>query len=212
MSFLLSLSRLIDRVTDRVGHALYWLVLAAVLISAANAAIRKIFNYSSNAYLEIQWYLFSLLFLFLAGYTLLNNEHVRIDIVTGRMSARVRAWIDIVGTLFFLLPMAIIIMWLSWPVFVDAYVRNEVSTNAGGLIIWPARLMVPIGFALLIAQAISELIKRVAFLRGMIPDPSEKHVEKTAEEELAQDILRSRGDLGIAAEIEGIARGRGEKP
>ena len=212
MSFLLSLSRLIDRLTDRIGHLLYWLVLAAVLISAANASVRKLFNYSSNAYLEIQWYLFSALFLFLAGYTLLNNEHVRIDIVTGRLSPRARAWIDIVGTLFFLLPMAIVIMWLSWPVFVDAYERHEVSTNAGGLIIWPARLMVPVGFALLIVQAISELIKRIAFLRGMIPDPSEKHVEKTAEEELAQEIVRSRADLGIAAEIEAIARGREEKP
>ena len=212
MSFLLSLSRLIDRVTDRLGHILYWLILAAVLISAANATVRKLFNYSSNAYLEIQWYLFSALFLFLAGYTLLNNEHVRIDIVTGRMSARTRAWIDIVGTLFFLLPMAIIIMWLSWPVFVDAYDRHEVSTNAGGLIIWPARLMVPIGFALLIVQALSELIKRIAFLRGLIPDPSEKHVEKTAEEELAEEILRSRGDREIATEIEGIGVGRKEQP
>jgi len=212
VSFLLSVSRLIDRVTDRIGHAVYWLVLAAVLISAANATVRKVFNYSSNAYLEIQWYLFSVVFLFLAGYTLLNNEHVRIDIVTGRMSARVRAWIDILGTLLFLLPMAIIIMWLSWPVFVDAYERHEVSTNAGGLIIWPARLMVPIGFALLIVQALSELIKRVAFLRGMIPDPSEKHVEKTAAEELAEEILRSRGDRGIAEEIEGIGVGRGEQP
>jgi len=212
VSFLLSLSRLIDRVTDRLGHILYWLILAAVLISAANATVRKLFNYSSNAYLEIQWYLFSALFLFLAGYTLLNNEHVRIDIVTGRMSARTRAWIDIVGTLFFLLPMAIIIMWLSWPVFVDAYDRHEVSTNAGGLIIWPARLMVPIGFALLIVQALSELIKRIAFLRGLIPDPSEKHVEKTAEEELAEEILRSRGDREIATEIEGIGVGRKEQP
>jgi TRAP-type mannitol/chloroaromatic compound transport system permease small subunit len=212
VSFLLSLSRLIDRMTERIGHAGYWLVLAAVLISAANAAVRKAFNYSSNAYLEIQWYLFSLMFLFLAGYTLLNNEHVRIDIVTGRMPARVRAWIDVFGTLFFLLPMASIIMWLSWPVFVDAYERHEVSTNAGGLIIWPARLMVPVGFALLIVQALSELIKRIAFLRGMIPDPSEKHVEKTTEEELAQEIVRSRADMGIAAEIEAIARGREEKP
>jgi TRAP-type mannitol/chloroaromatic compound transport system permease small subunit len=209
---MLSLSRLIDRMTERIGHLLYWLILAAVLISAANATVRKAFNYSSNAYLEIQWYLFSLVFLFLAGYTLKQNEHVRIDIVTGRLPARARAWIDIFGTLFFLLPMAVIIMWLSWPVFLDAYDRHEVSTNAGGLIIWPARLMVPIGFALLIVQAISELIKRIAFLRGMIPDPGEKHLEKTAEEELAQEILRSRGDLGIAEEIEGIAKGRVEKP
>ena len=211
MNALLALSRLVDRVTERLGHWIYWLVLAAVLISAANAVIRKAFNFSSNAFLEIQWYLFSAIFLFLAGYTLKNNEHVRIDIITGRFSARVRAVIDIFGTLFFLLPMAFIIMWLSWPVFVDAYVRNEVSTNAGGLIIWPARIMVPIGFFLLIIQAFSELIKRVAFLKGLIPDPSEKVVEKTAEEELAEEILRSRGDLAVASEIEQIGTGKEPK-
>lgn len=204
MKGLLALSRLIDAVTEKIGQTLYWLILAMVLISAANATIRKTFNYSSNAYLEVQWYLFSVIFLFLAGYTLLHNEHVRIDIITGRMSARVRAGIDIFGTLFFLLPMSVLIMWLSWPIFVDAYVRGEVSTNAGGLIIWPARLMVPVGFFLLIVQAISELIKRVAFLRGMIPDPSEKPVEKTAEEQLAEEILRSRGDRDIALEAERI--------
>ena len=198
--------------TERLGHAIYWLVLAAVLISAANAVVRKAFNFSSNSFLEIQWYLFSAIFLFLAGYTLKNNEHVRIDIVTGRLSARARAMIDIFGTLFFLLPMAIIIMWLSWPVFVDAYVRNEVSTNAGGLIIWPARLLVPIGFFLLIVQALSELIKRIAFLKGLIPDPGEKVVEKTAEELLAEEILRSRGDLAIASEIEQIGTGKGPRP
>lgn len=208
MNALLSLSRLIDRITDRIGHTIYWLVLVAVLISAANATVRKIFNYSSNSFLEIQWYLFSMIFLFLAGYTLKSNEHVRIDIITGRLSARARTWIDIFGTLFFLLPMAFLIMWLSWPVFVDAWERHEVSTNAGGLIIWPARLMVPVGFFLLIVQAVSEVIKRFAFLRGMIPDPSEKHIEKTAEELLAEEILRSRGDLAIAEEIEGIGVGR----
>jgi TRAP-type mannitol/chloroaromatic compound transport system permease small subunit len=209
---LLALSRLIDRITDRIGHSVYWLVLVAVLISAANATVRKLFNYSSNSFLEIQWYLFSAIFLFLAGYTLLNNEHVRIDIVSGHLTPRTRAVIDIVGTLFFLLPMAILIMVLSWPVFVDAYERHEVSTNAGGLIIWPARLMVPVGFFLLIVQALSELIKRVAFLKGMIPDPGEKvHVEKTPEELLAEEILRSRGDLAIAEEIEGIGVGKGDK-
>ena len=177
-------------------------MLVAVLISAANAVVRKAFNYSSNSFLEIQWYLFSMIFLFCAGYTLKHNEHVRIDIITGRMSARARAMIDIFGTLFFLLPMAILIMCLSWPVFVDAWTRNEVSTNAGGLIIWPARLMVPIGFFLLIVQALSELIKRIAFLKGLVPDPGEKHVVKTAEEELAEEILRARGERAIAEEIE----------
>ena len=201
MSSLLSLSRLIDRLNERVGHAFYWLVLVTVLISAANAIVRKVFNYSSNGLLEIQWYFFSAIFLFLAGYTLLRNEHVRIDVISSRLSKRTQTWIDILGTLFFLLPMAILLMWLSWPVFVDAYQRNEVSTNAGGLIIWPARLLVPVGFLLLVAQGISELIKRIAFLRGLIPDPSEKHVAKTAEEELAEEILRERGERSLAEEM-----------
>src|SRR5207244_8161577 len=134
VSSLLSLSRLIDRLSERIGHTFYWLVLAAVLISAANAVVRKAFNVSSNAFLEIQWYLFSAIFLFLAGYTLLRNEHVRIDVVAGRLSKRAQAWIDIFGTLFFLLPMVVLIGWLSWPVFIEAYERHEVSTNAGGLI------------------------------------------------------------------------------
>jgi len=201
----------VDRVTERLGHWIYWLVLAAVLISAANAVVRKAFNYSSNAFLEIQWYLFSAIFLFLAGYTLLRNEHVRIDVVAGRLSRRAQTWIDILGTVFFLLPMAIIFAWLSWPVFVEAFDRHEISTNAGGLIIWPARLLVPIGFALLILQGVSELIKRIAFLKGMIADPSEKHVEKTAEEELAEEIVRARGDLQIAEDIERTARGKGDR-
>ena len=126
---------------------------------------------------------------------------MRIDVVSGRLSPRARAWIDIFGTLFFLLPMAILIGWLGWPVFVDSYVRDEVSSNAGGLTIWPARLLVPVGFFLLAMQCISELIQCVAFLMGLIPDPGEKHVVKTAEEELAEDILRARGEEALAAEI-----------
>jgi TRAP-type mannitol/chloroaromatic compound transport system permease small subunit len=212
MNALLAVSRLIDRMSDRIGQTIYWLVLVAVLVSAANAVVRKAFNFSSNSFLEIQWYLFSLIFLFCAGYTLKNNEHVRIDIITSRLSARARASIDIFGTLFFLLPMAFLIMWLSWPVFVDAWTRHEVSTNAGGLIVWPARLMVPVGFFLLILQGLSELIKRIAFLKGLVPDPSEKIVTKTAEEELAEEILRARGELALAQEMEGIAVGRVEKP
>ena len=210
MSSLLSLSRLIDRLNERIGQLFYWLILLTVLISAANAVVRKIFNYSSNGLLEIQWYLFSAIFLFLAGYTLLRNEHVRIDVIAGRLSKRAQTWIDILGTLFFLLPMALLVMWLSWPVFVDAFQRNEVSTNAGGLIVWPARLLVPLGFALLVAQGVSELIKRVAFLKGMLPDPSEKHVVKTAEEELAEDILRARGEKALAEEI--VEQARGGRP
>lgn len=194
MNALLAFSRAVDAMNERIGKVIYWLVLAAVLISAANAIVRKAFNTSSNAFLEIQWYLFSAIFLFCAGYTLLKNQHVRIDVIAGRLSKRAQAWIDIMGTLLFLMPMAIVIMVLSWPVFVQALQRSEVSTNAGGLIIWPARLMVPIGFMLLILQGWSELIKRVAFLKGLIPDPSEKQGEKTAEEELAEEILKARGE------------------
>lgn len=193
MNALLSLSRAIDAVTERVGRVVYWLVLIAVLISAANATVRKMFNYSSNAYLEIQWYLFSVIFLFGAGYTLLRNEHVRIDIIQGRLSPRAQNWIDVVGIVLFLMPMSLIIMWLSWPLFLDSLERHEVSSNAGGLIVWPARLMVPVGFALLIIQGASELIKRIAFLTGRIADPLEKHHGKSAEEELAEEMARERG-------------------
>ena len=140
----------------------------------------------------------------------MRNDHVRIDVVAGRLSKRAQTWIDIVGTVFFLFPMAGLLMWLSWPVFVDAYQRHEISTNAGGLVIWPARLLVPIGFLLLLIQGVSELIKRFAFLRGLIPDPSEKHVEKTAEEELAAEILKTRGELSIQEEI--IRQAKGDRP
>ena len=194
MSLFLSLSRAIDRLNELVGRSLYWLILVTVLVSAANAVVRKAFNYSSNGFLEIQWYLFSAIFLGAAGYTLLRNEHVRIDVISGRLSKRTQTWIDIFGTIFFLLPMAVLIGWLSWPVFVEAYQRQEVSSNAGGLIVWPARLLVPIGFLLLGLQGISELIKRVAFLMGLGPDPSEKLHERTAEEQLAEEILKARGE------------------
>ena len=193
MNALLGLSRAIDAMSERVGRIVYWLILVVVLISATNATIRKLFNYSSNAYLEIQWYLFSVIFLFGAGYTLLRNEHVRIDIIAGRLSQRAQNWIDVFGILFFLFPMAAVIGWFSWPLFLDSWTRNEVSTNAGGLIIWPARLLVPIGFALLILQGISELIKRVAFLTGSGPDPLAKHAGKSAEQELAEEIAAQRG-------------------
>lgn len=192
MKALLACSRFIDAVTERVGRAVYWLVLVMVLISAGNAVVRKLFNYSSNSFLEIQWYLFSMVFLFCAGYTLKHNEHVRIDIISSRFSARVRAGIDIFGTLLFLLPVAVLVMWLSWPVFMEAYTRGEVSTNAGGLIVWPARLMVPAGFLLLILQACSELVKRIAFLQGLIPDPVETIVAGKAEQQLADDIRRTQ--------------------
>ncbi len=194
MKLLLRLSGLIDALSESVGKLTYWLVLVAVLVSAGNAVVRYSLNLSSNAWLEIQWYLFSAVFLLCAGYTLLHNQHVRIDVISGRMSKRAQAWIDVLGTIFFLLPMAIAIMWMSWPVFVDAYRHNEVSTNAGGLVIWPARLMVPVGFFLLVVQGLSELVKRIAFLRGLIPDPTEKDEGPSAEEQLAAEIRKQRGE------------------
>jgi TRAP-type mannitol/chloroaromatic compound transport system permease small subunit len=187
---LLRISALIDALNERVGKAVYWLVLMAVLVSAGNAIIRKVFNMSSNAFLEAQWYLFAAVFLLCSGFTLLRNEHVRIDVIVGRLSPRAQAAIDVFGTLFFLLPMAIIFIYLSWPVFVRTYTHGEISTNAGGLVIWPARLLVPIGFTLLAAQGISELIKRIAFLAGKGPDPITRHDAHAAELELAEEIRR----------------------
>jgi len=186
MNQLLKLSRAIDWLNDRIGGALKWLVLAAVLVSSGNATTRYLFDIASNAWLELQWYLFSAVFLLCAGYTLRHNEHIRIDVINSQLSARTQMWIDIVGIVFFLFPMATIIMWLSWPVFVNAYQTDEISVNAGGLIRWPARLLVPVGFFLLLLQALSELIKRIAFLMGLIPNPLEKH-ENAALEQLHVD-------------------------
>ena len=166
MHALLRLARLIDAITERVGKAASWLILLAVLISAGNALMRYAFNLSSNAWLEIQWYLFAAVFLLCAGYALKHNQHVRIDVLANRLSRRAQVRIEIFGTLFFLLPVALLILVLSWPVFVDSWRSGEVSSNANGLALWPARLLVPAGFALLVLQGLSELIKRVAFLRG----------------------------------------------
>jgi len=182
MGVLLALSRQIDRVSEKIGKAVYWLVLIAVLISAGNAVMRYSINYSSNSLLEIQWYLFSAIFLLCAPYTLLRNEHIRIDVVVARFSRRTLAWIDVFGTLLFLLPMSLIIMYLSWPMFWQSFVSGEYSSNAGGLIRWPAKILVPIGFALLSLQGLSELIKRIAFLQGVGPDPLPETNDQAAEE------------------------------
>ena len=170
----LSLSRVIDRLNDGIGKLAYWLVLVAVVVSAANAVIRYALNISSNAWLELQWYLFSAVFLLCAGYTFLRNEHIRIDIVIGRFSKRVQAWVDIFGILVFMFPMTILIMVLSWPMFMDSFVTHEMSSDAGGLIRWPAKILVPVGFFLLTAQGVSELIKRIAYLTGHRDEPGEK--------------------------------------
>lgn len=186
MRLFLIISAAIDALNERVGRALVWLVLVMTLVSAGNAVSRYLLHISSNAFLELQWYLFAMVFLLCAGYTLLHNEHIRIDIIVSRFSAQTRAWIDVFGTVFFLLPISLYIMWLSWPIFVNAWVSGEMSSNAGGLIRWPARLMIPVGFFLLSLQGVSELIKRIAFLRGLIPDPAEKH-EDPALQILSED-------------------------
>jgi TRAP-type mannitol/chloroaromatic compound transport system permease small subunit len=191
---LLALSRAIDWLNSRIGLAVIWLVLVAVLISAANAIVRKAFDMSSNAFLETQWYLFSAIFLLCSPYTLLHNQHIRIDVIAGRLSSRAQAWIDVFGTVFFLMPMALLIMYLSWPVFMRSWNINEVSSNAGGLVVWPARLLVPVGFFLLALQGISQLIKLAAYLRGQGPDPNEKHDPAETERALAEAILRERGE------------------
>ncbi|MHA3902003.1 TRAP transporter small permease subunit [Castellaniella sp. WN] len=196
MRALLCFSEFVDNLSARVGKWVYRLVLVMVLISAFNAVIRKAFRYSSNGLLEVQWYLFAAVFLLGAGYTLMRNEHVRVDVLVGRLTGRAQAWIDIFGTIFFLLPMVILICWLSWPQFVESFVRAEVSSNTGGLIVWPARLLIPTGFFLLGLQALSELVKRVAYLRGMGPDPRElaARVPDGAAESMDGQAARPEGD------------------
>jgi len=181
MKMLLRLSRAIDWLNERIGRMVYWLVLAAVLISAANAMSRYVLNKTSNGWLEMQWYLFAAIFLLCSGYTLLHNEHIRIDVIAGRFSRRTQIWIDIFGTIFFMLPMTVFIMALGWPMFKEAYMVHEVSADPGGLVRWPVKLLVPVGFFLLTLQGLSELVKRIAFLKGLIPDPLEKHVEAALE-------------------------------
>lgn len=162
----LALAHRIDTINERIGLAVRWLVLVATLISAANALARYGFNLSSNAWLEIQWYLFGAIVLLTAGYTLKHNGHVRIDVIYGRFSARAQAWIDLLGALLFLLPLCGLMVWLAFPGFVESLQSGETSPDAGGLLRWPVRLLIPLGFALLGLQGLSEAIKRIAFLRG----------------------------------------------
>ncbi|EEH15564.1 Hypothetical protein, conserved [Brucella ceti str. Cudo] len=170
MSVLLALSRAIDAANNFIGKSVSWLVLVAVLISAINAVTRKLFNVSSNAWLEAQWYLFSAVFLIAAGYTLLHSEHVKVDLLYSRYSRRTQLLVEIFGTIFFLLPFCIITIYLSWPIVEAKIASGETSNNTGGLVLWPVWLLIPIGFSLLALQGISELIKRIAILQGRIPD------------------------------------------
>lgn len=173
MGTLLALSRGIDRLNRIIGRGSAWLVVAAILISAANALIRKLPDtISSNAWLELQWWLFAAVFLLAAPWTLSSNEHIRIDIVSNRLRQGQRNAIEVIGHLLFLLPMTVLMVWLAWPFFVASFAQNEQSLNAGGLPQWPAKMLIPIGFALLALQGLSELIKRIAIIRGALTEPS----------------------------------------
>ena len=188
MSFLLKISRLIDTISDLIGKLSMWFVLATTLISAGNAIVRKAFDTSSNAFLEIQWYLFAAVFMLGSGYAFLRNAHVRIDFISSKFSARGRNWVDVVGIIVFLFPLCYMMVTLGWPLFVNAFETKEMSSNAGGLIRWPVYALIPAGFTILAVQGVSELIKRLAFLTGNGPDPL-AHDGPSEEELLAQQLL-----------------------
>ena len=184
MSSLLSFSRFIDAINEKIGLAISWALLLAVLICSGNALVRYIFNSSSNAWLEIQWYLFGAIFLLASAYTLKRNEHVRIDVVVGRFSKRTQGWVDVFGFTFFLLPATLLILYFSIPFAYESIRNQEVSSNAGGLIIWPAKTLIPVGFFLLTLQGISELIKRIGFLMGLVDASEFEKQAATPEEEI----------------------------
>ena len=190
MRALLKFSNAVDWLNAQIGKYVIWLILASTVISGVNAVVRKVFNMSSNAFLEIQWYLFAGAFLLAAGYTLLQGEHVKIDVVSSRFSKRTQIWLDVIGFTLFLTPLCLTILYYAIPFFLRGFHSGEMSSNAGGLIRWPVYAMIPLGFGLLLLQGLSELIKRIAFLMGLIEDPTAKKVEKTAEEELAEAIAR----------------------
>lgn len=202
MNFLLAVSRLIDALNERVGRTVLWLTLVVVFVSAGNAVVRKVFHTSSNAWLELQWYLFGAIFLLASGYTFLRNEHVRVDVLSTRMPTRVQVWIEILGILFFIFPAASLILWLSLPYFYESFRLQELSSNTGGLIRWPAKLLIPVGFSLLILSGISRLIKCVAFLSGRGPNPMVPEVTRSAEEELAEEI-RKQSEMRLNGGSEG---------
>jgi TRAP-type mannitol/chloroaromatic compound transport system permease small subunit len=185
---LLKLSGLIDRMNELIGKLIMWLILGAVLISAGNAVLRKAFNIGSNAWLEIQWYLFAAVFMLGVGYVMLRNAHVRIDFISGKLSKRTNAIIDAVGIVVFTIPLAIIMINLGWPLFERAWTTGEMSQNAGGLIRWPVWMLLPLGFGILLLQAASELIKRIAFLTGHRSEPFSEADTRSEEERLADEL------------------------
>lgn len=188
MDPLLAASRQIDRFNEAIGKSMRWLVLAAVLISAGNAIVRKALSIGSNSLLEIQWYLFAAVFMLGGGYAFLRNVHVRIDFVSSKLSKRTNTIIDILGIIIFLIPLCLILINLSWPLFVSALTSGEMSSNAGGLIRWPVMMLIPLGFGLLLLQAFSELTKRFAYLKGLIPEPFSVEGTQSDEEILAEEL------------------------
>ena len=185
MRALLKFSNAVDWLNTQVGKWVIWLILGSTVISGLNAMVRKAFDTSSNAYLEVQWYLFAAAFLLAAGYTLLQGEHVKIDVLSSHLSKRGQIWVDVIGFAFFLTPLCLVILYFAVPFFLQGYRSGEMSSNAGGLIRWPVYLI-----GLLLLQGLSELVKRIAFLRGLIPDPTLKQADRTAEEELAEELRR----------------------
>jgi TRAP-type mannitol/chloroaromatic compound transport system permease small subunit len=200
---LLKLSSLIDRLNERIGKLIMWLILGAVLISAGNAVLRKAFNIGSNAWLEIQWYLFAAVFMLGVGYVMLRNAHVRIDFISGKLSKRTNAIIDSVGIVVFTIPLSIIMISLGWPLFERAWSTGEMSQNAGGLIRWPVWMLLPLGFGILLLQAASELIKRIAFLTGRRSEPFSEADTRSEEERLADELaaLAAAKEAEIAAAV-----------
>ena len=191
MGRLLGFSRAIDRFNTRIGHVVAWAILIAVVVSAVNAIIRKVFNASSNSWLELQWILFGAVFLLCAPWTLLSNEHIRIDIVNNALPKRVRDWIDVLGHLLFLLPVTVVIAWLGWPFFWLSLMQDEQSTNAGGLPVYPSKFLIPLGFTLLFVQGISELIKRIAIIRGDLADTVSGGGHHAAAEAEAERVIQA---------------------
>ena len=202
MKTLLRFSRTVDAINVHIGRVVAWAILAAILISAANATVRKVFNTSSNSWLEIQWILFGAVFLLCSGWTLLSNEHIRIDIVNGTLPKRVRDWIDVIGHLFFLIPTALVLTYLGWPFFWRSLLQNEQSTNAGGLPVYPSKFLIPLAFTLLLFQGLSELIKRIAIMRGELEDTVSGGGHHAAAEAEAQRVIEA---ARAEAETRGLA-------
>jgi len=202
MNALLAFSRGVDWCTDRLGRGLFWLLLLAVFVSALNAISRYALGMASNAWLELQWYLFAAIFMLGAGYVFLHNQHVRIDVLAQKLPRKGQVWIDVVGIAVFLFPLCLFIIWSSWPPVARAIETWEISPNPGGLLRWPLYILVPIGFALLALQSLSELFKRVAFLTGQGPDPHARP-ESSAEEQLLEDLKREQEQQARAAKAAG---------